>query len=99
MSLGSEFHRRHCFDLGISTAAFSEVVSIHRNRLGSYLNGVGQLSGTEVMKIEDTLKDLDRLVQIAAPFTPELNNVAKTKELLLQLHGGGFDDRIQKEQP
>lgn len=94
MSLGSDFHRRHCFDLGISTATLSGVVGIHRNRLGSYLSGVGQLSGTEILKIEETLKDLDRLTQAAAPFVPTFQDIEKTKELLLQLRAGGFDDKL-----
>jgi hypothetical protein len=91
MPLDSEIHRRHRDELGLSSAALAELTNIHKNRLGAYLSGVGQLSGTEMIKIENTLSDLDTLVRIAAPFTPSFQSVVRTRDLLARLHNGEFE--------
>jgi hypothetical protein len=91
MPLNSEIHRRRRDDLQISTAALGEITNIHRNKLGAYLSGVGQLSNTEILKIEETFNELDALVRIAAPFQPSFQNVARTKDLLIRLRNGEFE--------
>jgi len=91
MPLNSEIHRRHRDDLGLSSAALAELTGIHKNRLGSYLSGVGQLSNTEIIKVEERLNDLDALVRAAAPFQPSFQSVARTKDLLDRLHNGEFE--------
>jgi hypothetical protein len=91
MPLNSEIHRRHRDDLGLSSAALAELTGIHKNRLGSYLSGVSQLSNTEILKVEETLNDLDALVRIAAPFQPSFQSVVRTKDLLVRLRNGEFE--------
>jgi hypothetical protein len=91
MPLNSEIHRRHRDDLGLSSAALAELTGIHKYRLGSYLSGVSQLSNTEILKVEETLNDMDALVRIAAPFQPSFQSVVRTKDLLVRLRNGEFE--------
>ncbi|MGC1415564.1 MAG: hypothetical protein WA817_09800 [Candidatus Acidiferrum sp.] len=97
MPLDSEIHRHRRDDLGISTAALSEIVGIHRNKLGAWISGVGALTNTEILKVNQVLDDLDLLVLAAAPFPPAFQNVVRIKDLLLQLHAGVFAEKIQQE--
>jgi hypothetical protein len=91
MALNQELHRRRRDDLQISTAALAEIANIHRNKLGAYLSGVSQLSNTEIIKVEETLNDLDALVRAAAPIQPSFQSVARTKDLLVRLRNGEFE--------
>jgi predicted transcriptional regulator len=98
MALNQEIHRRRRDDLGISTAALGEITGVHRNRLGLYLNGTAQLSNTEILKVEETLNELDLLVLAAAPFHPSFQSVERTKDLLARMRAGEFNNKIQKSE-
>ena len=79
--------------INISTAALGEITGISRNRLSLYLSGTSQLPNREILLLEDTFKDLEKLIAAADPFPVSFQDVTRIKELIHRSRLGEFDRR------
>ncbi len=81
--------------LQISTAALGEICGVHRNRLSLYFSGTAQLHNTEIIKLDETFKDLEAIVAAADPFPVSFQDVSRIKDLIERVRAGEFDGRKQ----
>lgn len=93
MGLNNELTRMRQGIIGVSTAALGELTGINRNRLSLYLAGTSQLPNQEILLLEETLKDLEKLISAADPFPISFQDVGRIKELIHRSRLGDFDQR------
>jgi hypothetical protein len=93
MPVDSEIFRMKQQTLGVSTAALAELTGIARDRLSLYLSGTGRLPNNDLIKLDESFKELMGLVDAASPFPLSWKNVALIQELLCRLRQGEFSGR------
>ena len=91
MALNQELHRMRRDILGVSTAALGEFCGVSRNRLSLYLSGTAQLHNTEILRLDETFKDLEKIVGAADPFPVSFQDVSRIKDLIQRAKVGEFD--------
>jgi hypothetical protein len=95
MALNQELHRMRRDILVVSTAALGELTGVSRNRLSLYFSGTSQLHNTEIVRLEETFKDLEAIVTAADPFPVSFQDVSRIKDLIQRVKGGEFAGRRQ----
>ena len=91
MALNQELHKMRRDILDVSNALIQELTGIGRDRLSLYFSGTSQLRNTEILRIEEVFKDLERVVSAAAPFPVSFKNASLIKELVERAKAGEFD--------
>ena len=91
MALNNKLARMRQGIINVSTAALGELTGINRNRLSLYLSGTSQLPNREILLLEETFKDLERLISAADPFPVAFQDTARIKELIHRSRLGEFD--------
>jgi hypothetical protein len=95
MSLNQELHRMRRDILDVSNALIQELTGIGRDRLSLYFSGTSQLRNTEIIRLEEVFRDLERVVSAAAPFPVSFKNASLIKELIPRVKAGEFAGRRQ----
>ena len=97
MALNNELARMRQGIIGVSTAALGELSGISRNRLSLYLAGTSQLPNREILILEATFQDLEKLISAADPFPVAFQDVARIKELIHRSRLGEFDRKESQQ--
>jgi len=93
MALNNELARMKQSVMAISTASLAALSGINPNRLSLYLGGTRQLPNHEILKLEDTIADLGKLIEAAAPWPLSFKDVGRIRDLINQTKAGEFDRR------
>jgi hypothetical protein len=97
MALNNELAKMRQGIINVSTAALGELTGINRNRLSLYLSGTSQLPNREILLLEETFRDLERLISAANPFPLSFQNVALIRELIHRSRLGEFNRKEEQQ--
>src|SRR5258708_3462806 len=78
-------------ELDVSQAQLSAFSGVNINKINPWLAGTRDLSNVELEKINDTIKSLRRLVELAQPWPINFRRVGDIKSLLERMKYGEFD--------
>jgi hypothetical protein len=82
-------------ELGISLTQLGVYAGVGLQKLSPWIGGVRPLDSESITKVNDAIKDLIRLQEIAAPWPIDFRRVVDIKHLLQQMRNGEFEALIE----
>ena len=79
------------FDLGMTLSQLSGISGVRENKLSPWLRCTAPLSNDAYFTVEETLRDVQALVELFQPAPIDLRNVAVIKDLLARMKAGEFE--------
>src|SRR6266404_5819834 len=86
------------FDLYMTLAQLAGISGANQNKLSPWLRGTAPLSNETYLLVEETLRDVQALVELFAPAPVDLRNVAVIRDLLKRMKAGEFDYLVRAKQ-
>jgi hypothetical protein len=76
---------------GVSQPTICSLTGVNLNRLGQFLTGAKDLDNETVLKIYNTLLQLERIQHLMEPVPVDFRNIRAIKELLERIRLDGFE--------
>jgi len=82
-------------ELDISLQQLSAFSGVNINKISPWISGTKDIGNLELEKINTTIRNLERLVELAHPWPIDFRRVGAIKNLLDRLRNGEFDRPLE----
>jgi hypothetical protein len=85
-------------ELDVSQQQLSAFSGVNINRISPWISGTKDIGNLDLEKINETIRNLKRLTELAQPWPIDFRRVGTIRLLLERLRNGEFDRPFESEQ-